>query len=127
MVLLALAHVRDQDPRVPAMIHSGVHYLCSVQHHEGGWGGAANVVSSLEETANATSALASLAVHGFTVPAVSQAAQRGAGWLCEATQQGAVFPSSPIGLYFARLWYHEKTYPILWTLAALNRVAAIHS
>lgn len=127
MVLLALAHLADPDASERAMIHSGAHYLCSAQHPEGGWGGTSGVVPTLEETANATSALAALVSHGFIIPAISQAAQRGAAWLCETTQRGTVFPSSPIGLYFARLWYYEKTYPVLWTLAALNRVAAISS
>jgi squalene-hopene/tetraprenyl-beta-curcumene cyclase len=37
-------------------------------------------------------------------------------WLRVATKEGTQFPPSPIGLYFARLWYHEKLYPVVWTL-----------
>ena len=28
---------------------------------------------------------------------------------------------SPIGFYFAKLWYFEKLYPIIFTVAALGR------
>ena len=41
-------------------------------------------------------------------------------WLLQATRQGKEFTSAPIGLYFARLWYHEQLYPIIWTLDALR-------
>ena len=29
---------------------------------------------------------------------------------------------SPIGFYFARLWYFEKLYPLIFTAAALGKV-----
>jgi squalene-hopene/tetraprenyl-beta-curcumene cyclase len=124
MVLLALSHLQDGQSR---MIRTGAEYLCRAQHADGGWGGASNIVSTIEETANAVSALAACVESGGDLPGAREAALRGAAWLCQATQNGTVFPSSPIGLYFARLWYHEKTYPILWTLAALQRVASLKS
>jgi len=31
---------------------------------------------------------------------------------------------SPIGFYFAKLWYYEKLYPIIFTVGALNRASA---
>ncbi|PYK61575.1 MAG: hypothetical protein DME21_08745 [Verrucomicrobia bacterium] len=30
---------------------------------------------------------------------------------------------SPIGFYFAKLWYYERLYPQIFTVAALSRVA----
>jgi squalene-hopene/tetraprenyl-beta-curcumene cyclase len=36
----------------------------------------------------------------------------------KATRSGTHFPASSIGLYFARLWYHEQLYPVIWTLGA---------
>jgi squalene-hopene/tetraprenyl-beta-curcumene cyclase len=27
---------------------------------------------------------------------------------------------SPIGLYFAKLWYYEKLYPLIFTVASLG-------
>jgi squalene-hopene/tetraprenyl-beta-curcumene cyclase len=40
--------------------------------------------------------------------------------LVEANQ----FMSAPIGLYFARLWYFEKLYPLIFATSALGRVAS---
>jgi squalene-hopene/tetraprenyl-beta-curcumene cyclase len=34
------------------------------------------------------------------------------------------FTAAPIGLYFARLWYYEKLYPLIFATSALGRVAA---
>jgi squalene-hopene/tetraprenyl-beta-curcumene cyclase len=31
--------------------------------------------------------------------------------------------SAPIGFYFAKLWYYEKLYPLIWTVAALGPAA----
>jgi squalene-hopene/tetraprenyl-beta-curcumene cyclase len=56
--------------------------------------------------------------------ATGECLQRGVGWLLDATCDGTHFPVSPIGLYFARLWYHEKLYPIIWTLGALKATRA---
>ncbi|HND53227.1 MAG TPA: hypothetical protein PLV92_12545, partial [Pirellulaceae bacterium] len=33
--------------------------------------------------------------------------------------------SSPIGLYFAKLWYHERLYPLSFTVAALGRSLSV--
>ena len=30
---------------------------------------------------------------------------------------------SPIGFYFAKLWYFERLYPLIFTVAALGRAA----
>lgn len=53
---------------------------------------------------------------------IMNAALRGAGWLVERTQGGKCFPPAPIGLYFAKLWYHERLYPVIFTVAALRRL-----
>jgi len=54
-----------------------------------------------------------------------QALHRGAAWLCQATDEGRSSPPSPIGLYFARLWYYEKLYPLVFSVSALGRLAAV--
>jgi squalene-hopene/tetraprenyl-beta-curcumene cyclase len=51
-----------------------------------------------------------------------EAAGRGANWVAQTTRQGLSFPSSPIGLYFAKLWYYEKLYPIILVAEALERL-----
>jgi squalene-hopene/tetraprenyl-beta-curcumene cyclase len=39
----------------------------------------------------------------------------------QQTDQGRSFPPAPIGFYFARLWYFEKLYPLIFTAGALLR------
>jgi squalene-hopene/tetraprenyl-beta-curcumene cyclase len=46
---------------------------------------------------------------------------RGIERLLELTKNGTEFPASPIGLYFASLWYSEKLYPQIFTAEALKR------
>ena len=36
-------------------------------------------------------------------------------------EDGTFTDPSPIGFYFAKLWYFEKLYPIIFTVAALGR------
>ena len=36
-------------------------------------------------------------------------------------EDGTFTEPSPIGFYFAKLWYFEKLYPIIFTVAALGR------
>lgn len=73
--------------------------------------------SSVEETALAVDALASCSSAGK----YEQAAQRGAQWLVEAVEGGRHTECSPIGFYFARLWYYERLYPLSMTVAALGQ------
>jgi squalene-hopene/tetraprenyl-beta-curcumene cyclase len=54
-----------------------------------------------------------------------RAASRGAAWLAERTNGGRDFPASPIGLYFARLWYWERLYPLVFAVAGLRRQSAV--
>jgi hypothetical protein len=49
-----------------------------------------------------------------------QSIERGVAWLIEHTRQGTHFPASPIGFYFAKLWYWERLYPLVWTVSALG-------
>lgn len=93
-----------------ALIQSGRQYLRSARKADGSFGGDANAPSSIEETAVALHALS-----GGT-----DDVRKSVQWLIAATENGTRFPASPIGLYFARLWYHEQLYPVVWTLGALR-------
>jgi len=90
--------------------------LSSAQHPEGGWGGASGVVPTVEETA-----LAVRALHG--APDHREALERGLAWLVDRWELGEARDASPIGLYFARLWYHESLYPLIFTVDAFNHRA----
>ena len=52
------------------------------------------------------------------------AVESGARWLTERVLSGAWREPAPIGFYFAKLWYSERLYPLIFTAAALGRVAA---
>ena len=47
---------------------------------------------------------------------------RAALWLIEQVESGEWIEPSPIGFYFAKLWYFEKLYPMIATVGALSRM-----
>jgi squalene-hopene/tetraprenyl-beta-curcumene cyclase len=98
------------------LVRRGADYLLRAQRPDGGFGGDATSPASVEETAVAAYAL--LALEDEKARA---AALRAVDWLLAATEGGTRFPTAPIGLYFARLWYHEQLYPVVWTVQALRR------
>jgi squalene-hopene/tetraprenyl-beta-curcumene cyclase len=57
---------------------------------------------------------------------IAVAVDRGVAWLVNAVESGALINPSPIGFYFAKLWYFERLYPIIFSVAALGR-ACRHS
>jgi squalene-hopene/tetraprenyl-beta-curcumene cyclase len=106
----------------------GLAWLVAAQNPDGGWGGGASVrartqgqtASSVEETALAVEALwgAAGSPSGrseFTAPLA-----RGVVWLVSAVESGRWTQTSPIGFYFAKLWYHERLYPIIFVTSALG-------
>jgi squalene-hopene/tetraprenyl-beta-curcumene cyclase len=96
------------------------------QNGDGGWGGAPGVRSSVEETALAVSALAT--VCRTRLPAAAEtftAVRRGADWLLSATGSGRVHNPSPIGFYFAKLWYFEVLYPLIFSVEAMSLAARL--
>ena len=72
----------------------GAQFLYSVQQQDWSFG-------TIEDTALAVAALGD---------------ERGARWLEGRTD----FEPSPIGLYFANLWYSEKLYPLIFSVSALT-------
>jgi squalene-hopene/tetraprenyl-beta-curcumene cyclase len=106
------------DGRVARCRRLGAAWLIEAQNADGGWGGARGVVSSIEETGIA---LAALRVSGEQGVArrVPEAITRGSEWLVEATGHSAIAPA-PIGLYFAKLWYYDELYPLIFALAGLT-------
>jgi squalene-hopene/tetraprenyl-beta-curcumene cyclase len=102
-------HRMDTDPA-----QRGVSWLLRAQNSDGGWGGIAGTPSSVEETALAVEVL-------VDCPDARDAMNRGLPWLVQQVEAGALSHPTPIGLYFARLWYFEKLYPVIFSLAALGR------
>lgn len=93
------------------MIDRGCRYLTSAQNQDGSWGGAKDISGSIEETALAVT---SLVPNGFQEEWIS-----GINWLAEKTKSDGIV-ASPIGLYFASLWYDEELYPLTAYLECLS-------
>lgn len=99
--------------RLKVITDNGTRYLVSVQNEDGSWGGAKNIPGTMEETALAVSALASVEY--------LKICDAGLIWLDNFyTQYG--LKASPIGLYFASLWYDEKLYPVTAYIEAISRI-----
>jgi squalene-hopene/tetraprenyl-beta-curcumene cyclase len=117
--VLALARtipsISSPSPTLTTLMKKGRAYLLHAQHPSGGWAARPGLTPTIEETAMALSAMAGSPHH--------DSIQRGTDALLTLTKSGAHTPASPIGLYFARLWYSEKLYPLLFTITALRRVA----
>ncbi len=112
----------------------GTEWLVRAMRADGGVGGGPGLPPSIEETAVAVEALARVASIESGDAATSdlrrrsaEAAARGARWLTERTGGGTTFPTAPIGLYFAKLWYAEDLYPLVFTVAAIERAATVTS
>ena len=109
-----LAAYRDLDMMSSEPAKRGVAWLLSVQNTDGGWGGAKDTPSSVEETALAVEVL-------LAVEAAADAVNKGVHWLVDKIESGGLHDPTPIGFYFAKLWYFEKLYPIIFSVAALGR------
>ena len=128
-VVLALNRLaRDGGVPVEDMRCRGIHWLLAAQNPDGGWGGAEGVDSTIEETALAVQALADVLeegspARGLTGASPEPAVCKGVNWLVSETRGGRNFRPSPIGLYFSKLWYYERQYPVIFSVAALGRAA----
>jgi squalene-hopene/tetraprenyl-beta-curcumene cyclase len=115
-VLFALRELAEAgEPAAAPLAQRAAAWLVSVQNPDGGWGGAHGVESSTEETALAVKALARTEHVAAT--------DRGVAWLVACIENGTWRKPSPIGFYFAKLWYYERMYPLVWTVGALGRAA----
>jgi squalene-hopene/tetraprenyl-beta-curcumene cyclase len=110
-----LAAYRDLDRMNDEPARRGVSWLLQNQNADGGWGGCRGTPSSMEETAVAVEVLLSAR------PEAQAAVNKGLAWLVEQVESGGLHRPAPIGFYFAKLWYYERLYPIIFCVAALGR------
>jgi squalene-hopene/tetraprenyl-beta-curcumene cyclase len=123
-----LAAFRDLNRVQSESAKRGVEWLARAQQADGGWGGGpgatekgfADQASSVEETALAVEALLAWKDDASLQVAIDQ----GLGWLMDAVLEGRHRKSSPLGFYFAKLWYYERLYPLIHTVSALGQAVA---
>jgi squalene-hopene/tetraprenyl-beta-curcumene cyclase len=106
----AIALARSRTP----MLVRALRWIEMGQNRDGGWGGAPGAPSSVEETSVAVHAL-SISFSDDQFPAL----QHGLEWLILHTERGTRLSTAPIGLYFAKLWYFEELYPLIFSAGAL--------
>jgi squalene-hopene/tetraprenyl-beta-curcumene cyclase len=138
-----LSMCAELDLLASDMAQRAARWLLGVQHANGGWGpprsspatSLSNIYRpnaaraedalagfcSIEETSLAVAALMPLAESN---PSYARSVQNGLNWLVEAIEQGRYRQAAPIGFYFAKLWYHERLYPLVFATGTLNQ--AIH-
>ncbi len=112
-------------PGLAGIREKAAEFLVGVQQEDGTWsGGPGGGSGSIEETGAAVEALVAFAGSGpetAQVPSSGRAIEAGGIALLRLTEGGKRFPAAPIGLYFARLWYYEKLYPLTAAVAAFRK------
>ena len=116
-VAVAFRELRNRGFSIPEdAARAGERWLAAAQNEGGGWSGVRGGPSSIEETALATEVLIGTRE--------TRAASAGVRWLVERVEAGAWREPAPIGFYFAKLWYYEKLYPLIFTVGALGQAAS---
>lgn len=119
-VMAALERVRASGAaELGGCVDAAASWLIAAQKPDGGWSGAVSADSSMEETSLALESLAALAPTQFSDKR-AQALRGGAAWLCDAVERQEWRTAAPIGFYFARLWYFERLYPLIFAAGALS-------
>jgi squalene-hopene/tetraprenyl-beta-curcumene cyclase len=112
-VIPALRAAQNFGCDVATVLARAEEFLRAMQAPDGGWGAGREMAPTVEETALVVTAL----VDGDGE--ARAAALRGADWLAARVLAGPC-PPAPLGLYFARLWYGERLYPLVWAIEALG-------
>jgi len=116
-----LACYRDLGKLESEPARRAVDWLLKNQNSDGGWGAGLGTPSSVEETALVVEVLHAQGWLPLGVLGLPAAVNKGLEWLVQQVEAGQLRHPTPIGFYFARLWYSEKLYPIIFTVAALGR------
>ena len=101
------------------MTQRGIEFLLQSQNEDGGWGGKKGVESKATLTGKALSALAGYA------DTPKAAMERAVDYLLKRHEEGTLLKNEPIGLYFARLWYSEELYPLIFVLDGLKKYKSL--
>ena len=113
-----LAAYRDTSRKHDSEYQRGLKWLLENQNDDGSWSGSKGLPPSIEETSLALEIVVSANLD-------SPAAQQGLEWLLTCIEAGTVHQQSPIGFYFAKLWYSEKLYPLCFATQAMRQAVAM--
>lgn len=102
---------KEYEVILKIMIRQGCQFLLSVQNQDGSWGGAKGLNGSIEET--------SLAITALIVNGYQEECASGLRWLNKKIKTDGMV-ATPIGLYFASLWYNEELYPLTAAVECLS-------
>jgi len=101
-----------------SMAHRALRWLQDNQNEDGSWSARRGLPGSVEETSLAIDALCG-------TPNTENAITNGTNWLVDRIPDEQIMDASPIGFYFAKLWYFERLYPIIFAVAALRKAAFV--
>ena len=120
----------------------GLQWLVEQQNPNGGWGSSvasqdkqiddestataitlSYMESSVEETALAVEAIVATD-KGHKYKGIIE---KGLLWLLDTVEKDTWTNPSPIGFYFAKLWYYERLYPMIFTVSALGNCQNLFS
>lgn len=116
IVLYGLSNLKKAGyPDLDSMMGKAIRFLSLAQNHSGGWGGDKDLPPSIEET--------SLALRAMAACGKESLAHRAAECLLEIIPENLDdIKATPIGLYFASLWYYEDMYPLVFACSALKEL-----
>lgn len=121
-VLPALCAARAVGfPAASEPLKRGVAWLAAAQNGDGSWGQDGRGSGSTEETALALEALA-IVPEELLEATPAGMLHRGTEWLVARVENQTWTEPSPIGFYFAKLWYYERLYPMIFAAGALAAV-----
>jgi squalene-hopene/tetraprenyl-beta-curcumene cyclase len=124
-VAIAARHPNSKSGITSFLYNSSVSWLVRHQFADGGWGRTNATNSSIEETALAVEALSG--APNSNEPQANSVLERGVTFLLRRVEDGTWTQPAPIGFYFAKLWYYERLYPMVFTVAALEAVARLEA
>jgi squalene-hopene/tetraprenyl-beta-curcumene cyclase len=115
------------------MMSKAVNGLVNAQSEDKGWGRKDKNNSSIEETAAVIDGLASFLIRKKTQGEINineadnvieRALETGTSRLLQmlTAESASDIEPVPIGLYFAKLWYSEVMYPLVFSVSALGKV-----
>lgn len=119
-VLIAINEI-PHAPLPGSQRERAIKFLLDQRTANGLWGGDVTCPTSIEESALALEALAGRpkGFQGLAPAGLDQSLEA----FCDALEKEVPPVSTPIGLYFARLWYFERLYPLIFATSALGTIS----